>query len=151
MPFGFLKYAPAAAVLIVAGSSLHAMAQPGPLPAARTVPADTPSVLDGVFSAAQAESGREVFETVCVRCHTMDHFVPGGLHAITVRFPNVGEMYTRVSTRMPLDDPGSRTPEEYAAVVSYILQENRYPAGQVELPTDVEKLKPIRIVPVPAD
>lgn len=108
------------------------------------------SVLDSVYSLGQAERGAEKFEGLCTRCHTAEHFTPGGLHAITTKYANLGQMFEAVSTRMPADDPGSLSAQEYADVTSYILALNRYPAGTVELPTDVSALTPIRIVPLPA-
>ena len=110
--------------------------------------ADTPSVLDGVYTVAQAEAGSEVYERVCTRCHTIGDFQSEGLHSLTVKFPDLGEMFTRISTRMPLDDPGSLSAAEYASVVAYILHQNGYPAGQAELAAEGEKLKPIQIVPL---
>lgn len=105
------------------------------------------TVLDGVYSPTQAASGAERYEGTCTRCHTPDHFVAGGLYAPTTRFANLGEMFARISTKMPADDPGSLAPEEYAALIAYILQESGYPPGAAELPTDTSKLSQIRVVP----
>jgi hypothetical protein len=42
---------------------------------------------------------------------------------------------------MPLDNPGGLAPEEYAAVIAYILKLNQYPAGPSELPIADSALK----------
>ncbi len=47
---------------------------------------------------------------------------------------------------MPKDDPGSLSPEEYSAIISYMLRENGYPAGEEDLPADTSTLRYIRIV-----
>ena len=46
---------------------------------------------------------------------------------------------------MPKDDPGSLSPEESSAIVSYLLKENGYPAGGEELVSDVPALRDIRV------
>ena len=46
----------------------------------------------------------------------------------------------------PEDDPGSLGAEEYSAVISYMLRENGYPAGEQDLATDASTLQDIRIV-----
>ena len=120
---------------------------PAPLPGAA---ADTASVLDGVFTAGQAERGKDVFDVTCMRCHALADFTTGP-HAPTKKWTSVGALFAAVSTRMPFDDPGSLSYPEYAAVVSYILQQNGYPAKDAELSTDTRKLLLIRIVPLPAE
>jgi len=46
---------------------------------------------------------------------------------------------------MPMDNPGSLRPEDYADVISYFFRVNQIPAGKDELDTDAEHLKLIRI------
>ncbi|HWV36449.1 MAG TPA: hypothetical protein VNZ55_12505, partial [Thermomicrobiales bacterium] len=65
-------------------------------------------------------------------------------------FASLGEMYSVITTRMPADDPGSLMPEDYAAVIAYILYGSGYPAGEENLAAQVERLNSIRIVPPPA-
>jgi hypothetical protein len=48
---------------------------------------------------------------------------------------------------MPGDNPGSLNRQQVADVVSFILSFNKYPAGQMELATDGDALKAIKIVP----
>jgi len=54
-------------------------------------------------------------------------------------------LFEFVQERMPKNEPGSLTPQEYADVVAYLLRMNRMPAGSDELSTDVATLKRIRI------
>ena len=44
---------------------------------------------------------------------------------------------------MPKNDPGSLSPDEYAAVTAYLLQLNDMPAGKAALPVDSLTLKAI--------
>jgi len=111
--------------------------------------ADT-TILDRVYSMAQVQQGSETFETICMRCHQLEDFTMGGAFSITDRFASLGEMYSVITTRMPADDPGSLMPEDYAAVIAYILYGSGYPAGEENLAAQVERLNSIRIVPPPA-
>jgi hypothetical protein len=47
---------------------------------------------------------------------------------------------------MPEDDPGSLSPDEYSAIISYLLRENGYPAGEEDLAADAIALQYIHIV-----
>jgi mono/diheme cytochrome c family protein len=91
------------------------------------------------YTAPQAERGRRTFTTVCAVCHGMSEFT-GPIFAFTWMADPVGHLFQHISTAMPQDDPGSLTPEEYAAVVAYLLQLNGRPAGERELPADEERL-----------
>ena len=48
---------------------------------------------------------------------------------------------------MPQQKPASLSVQAYIDVVSFLLQKNGMPAGNTELPTDVEALGQILIVP----
>ena len=47
---------------------------------------------------------------------------------------------------MPAMDPGTMTPKDTAAVIAYILSENKFPAGKTELSTDPRFLEMIPVV-----
>ena len=47
---------------------------------------------------------------------------------------------------MPEGDPGSLTPDEYAALVAYVFSANGYPAGDEVLPSGLALLRNFRIV-----
>jgi mono/diheme cytochrome c family protein len=49
-----------------------------------------------------------------------------------------------IATQMPLTSPGSLKPPEVLNVLSYILQQNNYPAGDTEL--TAPKTKTVKIV-----
>ena len=93
------------------------------------------SVLDGVFTAAQASRGERTFREVCAACHDTGEFSGGRFRIGWVGRP-VGELFETISTLMPEADPGSLSRGQYAAIVAYLLQLNDYPAGDVDLPTN---------------
>ncbi len=107
------------------------------------------SVLDGVFTPAQASRGERTFSDVCAACHDTGEFSGGRFRISWVGRP-VGELFETISTLMPEADPGSLSPAEYAAIVAYLLQINNYPAGDADLPTNVRALGQLEIVSPPA-
>jgi mono/diheme cytochrome c family protein len=91
------------------------------------------------YTAEQAERGRRVFSTLCATCHGRNEFT-GPIFALTWMAEPVGHLFEHISTAMPQDDPGSLTPEEYAAVVAYMLELNGRAAGERAMPADAEAL-----------
>jgi mono/diheme cytochrome c family protein len=102
------------------------------------------SVLDGVFTVQQASRGGTTFRRACVACHSISDF-RGARFRLTWVGRTVGELFFVMSTLMPEGNPGSLSPEEYANIVSYMLSENGYPAGEVDLAADQPTLASIRI------
>ena len=102
-------------------------------------PPATPEPARAFYTAEQAAEGQRVFTTVCAVCHGRNEFT-GPIFQLTWMEEPVGHLFEHVSTAMPQDDPGSLAPEEYAAVVAYLLQLNGRPAGERPLPADAEVL-----------
>ena len=102
------------------------------------------SVLDGVFARSQASRGQRTFQQVCGACHGINEF-SGGRFRIRWRGQTVGDVFDLVSMMMPEDNPGSLTPDEYTDVLAYMLSENGYPPGEVELPADADALRAVRL------
>ena len=110
----------------------------------------TRTVWDGVYSEPQATRGKAVSEAQCAFCHGSDlrgqGFAPGLIDdAFTSRWQdgNLGDLFAIVKGTMPQDKPASLTDDEYAAIVAYLLQANRYPAGQQDLRPDPASLKEV--------
>jgi cytochrome c len=106
------------------------------------------SVGDGVYTDAQAERGKAAYEKDCAFCHLSDltgqGFAPG---LIEDNFKHrwqdgtVAELFAVVKATMPQDKPESLPDPTYADIVAYLLQANKYPAGQGELKPDPAALK----------
>jgi len=106
------------------------------------------TVWDGVYTEVQAARGKAAYEAQCAFCHQSDlrgqGFAPGLIEdtfASRWQDGNLGDLLTIVKVTMPQDKPASLTDEEYGAIVAYLLQANRYPAGQQELHPDPAALK----------
>ena len=93
-----------------------------------------------MYSEAQAARGKAAYDAQCAYCHQSDlrgqGFAPGlveDVFASRWQDGDLGDLFTIVKVTMPQDKPASLTDGEYAAIVAYLLQANRYPAGQQEL------------------
>jgi S-disulfanyl-L-cysteine oxidoreductase SoxD len=123
-----------------------------------TVRAQAPtSVLDGIYTDAQAKRGDKVFADTCATCHgpKLEGTSTGGPTLAGPDFINgwkdmsAGALLNKIAMDMPSNAPGTLTPEQYADVMAYVLSVNKYPAGQTELPTDPVALKPVRMAAAP--
>jgi mono/diheme cytochrome c family protein len=103
------------------------------------------SVRDGVYSQAQANRGERLFESICTSCHELEEFTGGGGYLEHAEGQSLGETFDYVSAEMPEDDPGSLPPEEYAAVLAYLLRAYGLPSGTADLPAGREPLETLVI------
>ena len=113
------------------------------------------SIWDGVFTTAQAARGKTAYVNNCSRCHGsslegMDE-IPAltGAH-LMVDFDGqtAGDLVHRIQTTMPMDNPGTLSPQTVADIASFILQSNGAPAGNAELPADPSAQSTIRFTAV---
>jgi mono/diheme cytochrome c family protein len=130
-----------AASLVLGASMLTLKAQ---------APART--VWSGVFTADQATQGKALFETKCAICHgaelnggEMAPPLAGAGFVANWQGTSVGDLFTRIHTTMPANDPGSMNNAETALILSYILSFNQFPAGATPLPSDEAALGQIGI------
>ena len=105
-------------------------------------------MLAGVYTAAQANRGEQIFRTSCAKCHLTNRFT-GRTFQQTWHGQPIHTLFERTRTAMPMDNPGSLSRAQYAAVVAYMLKLNTYPAGATELPSGEAALKRIRFVSRP--
>jgi mono/diheme cytochrome c family protein len=97
---------------------------------------------DGVFTAAQADRGEATFKEQCASCHAPADFTSDDFLKKWTGKP-LHALYETVAETMPMDNPGTLKPQQYADLVSYILKLNKFPAGQEELKSDADGLKAI--------
>lgn len=109
---------------------------------------DPKSILDRIYSVAQAQRGESRFKQSCSSCHTGNSFA-GGMFAERWAGQTMAEAFEFVSNNMPENDPGGLKKEDYADVLAYILALNAYPVGNDDLPTDRDTLKQYEVVPNP--
>ena len=100
----------------------------------------------GVYTAQQARVGEEAYAGMCTGCHTPASHM-GDVFTNAWGGRPLSELFSFIRAAMPKNEPGSLAPEEYAAIVAYILKLNGMPAGKEPLPADSAALDRIRIDP----
>jgi len=134
-----------AASAALACLTLATMAQQ-PEPARKTV------TRDAAYTAAQAERGSQVYQANCVGCHLPGLDGSGNPKVTAMGAPLVGPRFVqdfgegrvaallnKITRDMPAGagKAGSLSEQQYLDVSSYILQQNKFPAGAVELTVDL--------------
>jgi hypothetical protein len=92
------------------------------------------STRDGVYTAAQAARGRDVYSAMCRACHNSPTHTPA--FKATWHGRPLAELYEFITWDMPKDNPGTLTPGENIVVLAYMLEMLGMPAGNHELPAD---------------
>src|SRR5690349_24801971 len=108
------------------------------------------SVWDGVYSEAQADRGAAGFAAHCAIWHGASLGGTGEAPALTgPQFLSdfdglsLGDLFDRIRTTMPQDNPGGLTRDQYADILALLLKSNGLPPGAKELDRRSEYLKAI--------
>jgi mono/diheme cytochrome c family protein len=94
-----------------------------------------------LYTNAQASQGASLYASTCATCHGAQ--LEGGVGP-PLKGPNittlgekthlsVGDMFSYITSNMPLNAPGSLSKDEYVKIMAYILKNNGYPAGSKPL------------------
>lgn len=151
----------AVGLMIVAAAAIGGTARAAQAPGKR-------SVMDGVYTTDQAARGRAQYKKRCVLCH-LDN---GQGHAAVPVIPGESleregdaeapavagepfqkkwngrtawELYGTMASTMPVGSPKSLSPQEYADLLAFLFELNKFPAGQSELTPAREQLESITI------
>lgn len=115
--------------------------------------ARTRSVWDGIYTQAQADRGRERYESTCAGCHgddlegdVVEHpELAGGNFRDKWNGLNLDELFQRIHRDMPQNKAGSLSRAAAVDLVAFILSANGFPGGANELPPEPKVLRQIRI------
>jgi mono/diheme cytochrome c family protein len=139
--FGACALVAMAPVLAMHIESRHALARTS----ARTV-------WDSVYTLSQAARGEAAYAKTCARCHGAslsggDESPPLTGSAFLGNWNGLplSDLQTRIRTTMPTDSVGIYDRQLVTDVIAYLLKANGFPAGQADLPNDVEPLKEILV------
>src|SRR5258708_1301527 len=99
--------------------------------AAAVATAQQQPVGNSVFTAEQVTIGNAAFQTTCARCHQADlrgsNEAPplvGTNFMAAWRGRSTNDLYTKIRTSMPADNPGSVPDEAVTTIVAFILRQN---------------------------
>ena len=109
------------------------------------------SVWDGVFTLAQSDRGRATYEKECSSCHGPQLDGSGAAPPLAgADFKNnwngqtAGDLFDKIQTTMPADQPGRLSRERNADILAFLLASNGFPQGSKELSSDAAVLGKIR-------
>jgi mono/diheme cytochrome c family protein len=97
------------------------------------------SVTEGVYSAAQAARGQQIYQARCVTCHggALEGIVGPPLAGAAFLTAWGGRLLTdlvaKIEKTMPPQEAGSLSVQQAIDLAGYILQSGKFPAGQAEL------------------
>jgi len=98
------------------------------------------TVLDGVFSTAQAERGARVYGAECAACHEGADVdgppLTGAMFLDRWREDTLDSLFQFIKTNMPQQAPGSLSDAAYLEILAHLLSENSFKAGSGELTRD---------------
>lgn len=110
------------------------------------------SVWEGIYSPEQAARGEAQYVERCAACHgvTLNGTgeapgLSGGEFVSHYDQLTVADLFDRVRTTMPQNDPGTLSRDQYVEVVAFLLKSNGFPAGAAPLDRRSEVLATIGI------
>jgi mono/diheme cytochrome c family protein len=119
----------------------------------RAVAAQGKSQWDGVYTEEQAKRGEATYSENCASCHGPDmaggEMAPGlagGEFSANWNDLSLGQLFERMRTSMPQNNPGSLSRQQNADILAFILRKGTAPAAQAELPTQTEVLNQIKFL-----
>src|SRR5262245_64407493 len=109
-------------------------------------------IWDGIYTAEQARRGKAEFDQTCSRCHNLALIgsergpaIKGSAFLSHWDKGSVGDLFIKIRDTMPEGGPGTLNEDVKIDILSYVLQQNGFPAGSVELKKDLSSLEDIRI------
>jgi cytochrome c5 len=134
------------AIVVVCALPISLVAQIGPPQQnARSMS----SVWDGVYTAAQAERGKQVYVGHCARCHGDDlansrNPLSGDRFAEHWESRTLADLFHRIRDTMPPGEASTVGETDKLDAVAYLLKQNGFPEGRAELTSDGDTLATIQ-------
>src|SRR5918999_511131 len=111
--------------------------------------APTRTTNSGVYTAAQAERGKKIFEAKCTACHDTARFT-GDTFLDPWAGKPLKDVWDIASGTMPEDNPGSLPQQEYGDIIAFFLHLNAFPTGDTELKGEGAAMAAIKIEKKPS-
>ena len=107
---------------------------------------------DGIYTEQQAANGAALYVRSCIECHGA---TLGGGEAVPALTgtgfwgkwagQSLGAFFQINASTMPVNNPGGFSPQQYAELVAFILQQNGLPAGDTPLPATAGELVAVQM------
>jgi len=97
------------------------------------------STKDGVYSAAQAARGQEIYQSQCAECHgkalegTIGPPLSGETFLAIWSARSIADLVDKIQKTMPFNLPANLSRPQSTDLAAYILQVDKFPAGSSEL------------------
>jgi len=95
---------------------------------------------NGLYTEDQAKRGKALYSQSCSSCHTdnlkgTDQVAPlvGETFVAHWQGRSVSDLFDRIRTTMPQNNPGSLSEQEYIDIIAFMLQANDFPEGKNDL------------------
>jgi mono/diheme cytochrome c family protein len=110
---------------------------------------DAPAIWKGVFSQAQADRGRTVLETHCVRCHApdRDRALAGEIFELHWGGRTVDRLFRKMRETMPPKQVSMVSDADKLDALAAVLEQNGFPPGEKDLTGDETTLVALRMLP----
>jgi S-disulfanyl-L-cysteine oxidoreductase SoxD len=101
------------------------------------------SLAGGVYSPAQAAQGRDLYRAQCAECHGATLEGASGPPLVGDAFLSnwsarpLATVVGKIQNTMPFSQPGSLSRPQSTALLAYLLQAGKFPAGPIALNDDV--------------
>ena len=130
----------------VAAAAIVAVQAAADAPIAQT----NSSVWSGVYAPAQADRGKAAYARHCSRCHGDDPVngrnpLSGDRFAEQWESRTLADLFHRIRDTMPPGEAVTVGEADKLDILAYLLQQNGFPAGRAELPSDGDALATIQI------
>jgi quinoprotein glucose dehydrogenase len=124
------------------------------LTAAAGAVAQNGSTRDGIYTQDQAVAGATLYQRSCIECHgatlgggEAGPALVGGAFWQQWQDQSLAAFYQITASTMPVNNPGGFTPEQYASLVAFMLQQNGLPAGNTALSGNAADLVALTMLP----
>jgi mono/diheme cytochrome c family protein len=121
------------------------------------------SIWDGVYTESQAKGARFLYLGACAACHgnrlngapanpdeTPGPPLAGPTFLRKWNGKSLGTLFEYAKTKMPKNNPGQFTDQQYIDIIAYMLSYGGVPAGDKVLPPGISVLQNIEITQKPA-
>ncbi len=109
-------------------------------------------IWDGVYTTGQARRGKAEFDQTCSRCHNLALIgsergpaIKGATFLSHWDKGSVADLFIKIRDTMPEGGPGTLSEDIKLDILTYILQQNGFPEGALELKKDISALEDIRM------